>query len=105
MTPKQTLIAELQRHIGAARGISVEALAHVLDVNERQVRHLVSESREEGVAICAHPQHGYFIAETAEELEDCCAFLRGRALHSLRLEARLRKISLVDLLGQLRLQT
>lgn len=102
---KHALLAELQRHIGASAGITAEALSHVLDVPERRVRQLVSDLREEGLAICAHPSSGYFIAETAEELEDCCAFLRSRALHSLMLESKLRKVPLVDLLGQLRLQT
>jgi biotin operon repressor len=102
---RHTLLAELQRHLGAENGISAEALAHVIDAPERRVRQLVSELREEGIAICAHPSSGYFIAETPEELEDCCAFLRSRALHSLMLESKLRKVPLVDLLGQLRLQT
>ena len=102
---KHAILAEMQRHIGAASGISAEALSHLLDVPERRVRHLVSDLRTEGYAICAHPSSGYFIAATAEELEDCCAFLRSRALHSLMLESKLRNMPLVDLLGQLRLQT
>ncbi|MBI2801275.1 MAG: hypothetical protein HYX63_13520 [Gammaproteobacteria bacterium] len=102
---KHRLLAELQRHIGAAHGVSAEALAHVVDAPERKVRQLVSQLREEGYAVCAHPANGYFIAATAEELEGCCAFLRSRALHSLMLESKLRKVPLADLLGQLRLQT
>ena len=43
--------------------------------------------------------------QTAEELESCCAFLRARAMHSLMIEARLRRLPLPDLLGQLKLPT
>ncbi len=102
---KDLILAELQRHIGAANGITAEALSHVIDAPERRLRQLVSELREEGVAICARPETGYFIAATPEELEECCAFLRSRAMHSLMLESRLRKIPLPDLLGQLRIRT
>lgn len=102
---KATLVDILQRHIGAEKGISAEALSHLLDVPERRVRQLVSGLREDGIAVCARPETGYFIASNADELDECCAFLRSRALHSLRIESRLRKVPLVDLLGQLRLKT
>jgi biotin operon repressor len=102
---KHHVLGELNRHIGAAKGVSAEALARALGVPERRIRMLVSELREEGVAICAHPETGYYIAETPEEIERCCEFLRARALHSLTLESRLRRIPLPELLGQLRLKT
>ena len=99
------LLAVLRHHVGITRGIGVADLARLLGVPERRVRKLVSECREDGVAIGAHPTTGYYIAETPEELEHCCRFLRSRALHSLRLEAQLRRIPLQDLIGQLRLKT
>lgn len=105
MATRDQLVAILSRHVGQARGLSVVALAHMLDVPERRVRSLVTEAREDGVAIAATPESGYFIAETTEELETCCEFLRSRAMRSLSLEARLRKIPLLDLIGQLRLPT
>ena len=71
----------------------------------RHVRSLVSELRLEGIAICGHPRTGYFIAATAEELLETCAFLRARAMHSLVLESRLRRIPLGELLGQMRVPT
>ena len=43
-----------------------------------------------------------FVVKHAER---SCMFLRKRALHSLGLEAKLRKISLPALLGQLNLNT
>ena len=102
---KHDALAVLQGHIGRNDGISVEQLAAALDTPARRVRALVSELREEGVAVCAHPALGYYIAQTPEEVEHCCAFLRSRAMHTLVLESRLRKISLPELLGQLRLKT
>lgn len=90
---------------GAERGVSVDALAGLLNCQPRLVRRLVSEARHEGVPICGHPHTGYYIAETQEELLNTCAFLRARAMHSLVLESRLRKIPLPDLIGQLRLNT
>lgn len=105
MTTKAELLTTLSYHHGADRGVSALHLANALSVPERLVRTWVSELREEGIAIAANPKTGYFIAETAEELEECCAFLRKRALHSLTLESRMRKIPLPDLIGQLRLPT
>jgi len=105
----------LSRHVGALSGCSIEQLTYEVtracgmshyptsEGEQRKVRKIVSELREAGIAVCAHPKTGYFIAETAGELEACCNFLRSRAMHSLTLESRLRKIALGELLGQLRI--
>jgi len=108
--PREQLAARLlarlaERHIGKARGIGAEQLAHSLQISERTLRALVSMLREGGTAISATPDTGYYIAETPEELEESCEFLRSRAMHSLRMEAQLRRIPLPDLLGQLHLET
>jgi hypothetical protein len=95
----------LEQHIGEDRGITARAIAEALACTERLVRELVTELRMDGRAVCGHPATGYFIAATREELERTCAFLRERAMHSLVLEARLRKMPLPDLIGQLRLPT
>lgn len=105
INPRDRVLEVLQRHQGTHNGIRGADIAQIADVPERRVRTLVSELREDGFAICAHPESGYFIAETGAELEGCCQFLRSRAMHSLTLEARLRKITLPDLIGQLHLNT
>jgi len=92
-------------HTGAANGIGATALAARCCTSERMLRTLISEARAEGMAIAGTPSTGYYIAETAEELQQCCAFLRSRAMHSLHIEAQLRRIPLADLLGQLHLPT
>lgn len=102
---KTKLQTVLTKHIGRGNGINVQALAGQLGILARQVRVLVTELRQDGVAVCGTPRHGYYIAGTAEELEETCQFLRRRALHSLTLESRLRRVPLADLVGQLHLRT
>jgi biotin operon repressor len=103
-TPDQLLFV-LSHHIGKGNGIGVKQLAERFGVPERQVRKLISALRDRGQAICGTPQHGYYIASDAEELQETCEFLRSRAMHSLGLESKLRKIPLADLIGQLHLPT
>ncbi|ARO88143.1 HTH domain-containing protein [Nitrosospira lacus] len=103
-TPNQVLFT-LSNHIGKGRGISVKQLSTLVGVNPRMVRLHVSQLREEGYAVCGTPRTGYYMAETAEDLEETCKFLRGRAMHSLVLEAALRKMPLPDLIGQMKLRT
>jgi biotin operon repressor len=105
MATASQLLTLLSRHIGKGNGIGVKALAAQLDTTERHVRTLTSELREDGHAVCGTPQDGYYIAATPEELQNTCEFLRSRAMHSLTLESRLRRIPLTDLLGQLHLPT
>ena len=104
MTPA-LLLSTLSRQVGAEHGVSAAALAATHDCTQRAIRAAVSILREDGIAVCGHPSTGYYIAATAAELETTCAFLRARAMHSLVLEARLRKVPLPDLLGQLHLKT
>jgi biotin operon repressor len=102
---KDQLLSLLSRHIGEANGLTAEQIALALCTPRRHVRTLVSELRMDGVAVCGTPRDGYFIAGNATELETTCAFLHSRALHSLMLESRLRKVPFEDLVGQLRLPT
>jgi biotin operon repressor len=102
---RTSVLTVLQRHIGAGHGITAKELAAAAGITEREVRVQVSALREDGIAVCGHPRTGYFIAETPEELETTVEYLKGRALHSLRLASRLSKIPLPDLIGQLRLPT
>ncbi len=102
---KADLTTLLDAHIGRERGIGVKTIAERLGCTERLVRSLVTELRLEGIAICGTPETGYYVAATVDELEETCAFLRSRAMHSLVLESKLRHVPLPDLIGQLRLKT
>ncbi|HEX9841731.1 MAG TPA: HTH domain-containing protein [bacterium] len=87
-------------HCGRHAGITADDLAHALDASPRRVRRAVTLLREQGTPICGTPETGYFRANTREELAETCQFLRHRALTSLTLEARLRRLPLSELLGQ-----
>lgn len=99
------VLTVLSRHIGKGNGIGVKALAEQLDTGTRTVRLHISDLREDGHAICGTPRDGYYIAATADELQTTCDFLHNRAMHSLTLEAKLKRIPLADLIGQLHLPT
>jgi biotin operon repressor len=99
------LLQLLSGHIGQENGLPAKMLGAIIGTTERQVRKLISALRMEGAAICGTPETGYFIAATAEELDETCQFLRHRAMHSLQLESRLRNIPMPDLLGQLHIPT
>lgn len=104
MASKTEVLNALSRHQGRDKGISAKRLAEQLDMVPRRLRKLISELRDDdGVAICGTPSTGYFMAVTPEELQASCDFLEHRALHSLRLLSRMKKVSLLDLMGQLRL--
>ncbi len=105
MATTHQLLAALTGHIGRDKGIAARHLAAMIDAPVRRVRALVTELRLEGEAVCGHPSTGYYMAATAEEVEETCQFLRARAMHSLVLESRLRKLPLPDLVGQLKLRT
>ena len=105
MATLHDLLAKMASHIGRARGIHVDLLAAEMGIPAREVRKLVVEARMQGHRVCGYPASGYFIAETAEELEETCRFLRARSMTSLVQEARLRRVALPDLLGQLHLPT
>jgi DNA-binding transcriptional ArsR family regulator len=99
------VLTTLSRHIGKGNGISVKQLAQQTSLSPRVLRHHISDLREDGQAVCGTPKDGYYIAATAEELEETCRFIRRRSLHGLRMESQMRKIPLTDLLGQLHLPT
>lgn len=105
VNPKAIVLTVLSRHIGKGNGISVRQLEQQLDMLPRQIRHHISDLREEGHAVCGTPADGCYIASTPDELEQTCDLLRSRAMHSLVLESRLRKIPLPDLIGQLHVPT
>ena len=76
-------------------------LAEQLGLPPRRLRKLISEAREDGIAICGTPRDGYFMPVTAEELQQSCDFLESRAMHSLRLLRTMRRTAMPTLAGQL----
>jgi biotin operon repressor len=102
---KYDLTAYMVLHCGSSKGVSANKIAADLNISDRHVRQLVTECREDGVAVCGHPSTGYFIAKNAEEMQETLDFLKQRALHSLKLASTLSKIPMADLIGQLHLRT
>jgi hypothetical protein len=101
-------------HVGKSRIIGMGELyeqvfgapwAHRIN-DTRRLRKIVEELRRGGAAICAAPARvggGYYLSNSGSELAEFCGKLRRRALKILSMEARIRKISMPELVGQLRL--
>ncbi len=106
---RDSVLAELSRHIGKARGISCADLVREITWRQpdaaamRRVRKIIEELRKEGQHVCGHPSSGYFIAENEDELNETCKFLADRALTSLTQAARMKKLAIPDIHGQLKL--
>jgi hypothetical protein len=99
----------LEAHGGKKSAISRQRLVEKINgdaplifrASEREIRktikHLVTQH---GIAIGSGP-NGYFMAQTADEIEEVCKYYDGYGLSSLFVSARLRKIEMKDYLGQL----
>jgi hypothetical protein len=98
------VLHHLQSRKGKRQGISAAALSVVTGLGERTQRSAISLLREAGHPVVGTPDTGYYMAQNADEVRECCAFLRSRAMHSLVIEARLMKLSVPQLLGQISLE-
>lgn len=112
MITRTDVLEVLSQHCGKIHGITcpqiVEEVTGHLDydpVSERRVREIVVELRMEGYAICALPGAGYFIAESADELDATCRFLIDRAMCSLKQVSKMKGIAMPDLYEQLHVPT
>lgn len=97
-------------HEGAGNGIRARDLVAKIAglptaAGERRVRHIIEGLRRAGHPIGAHPSTGYFLALTPEEIDGTCEFLYARAMTSLTQIAAMKRVSVPDLRGQLRLPT
>jgi acetolactate synthase regulatory subunit len=105
----ERLLAVLRHRKGPACGATASQLVAELTgrssygAAERHLRTVVEQLRLEGYPVCAHPAHGYYMAAGEADLDLTCDYLRSRAMKSLQQIAAMRRVSLPDLLGQLRL--
>lgn len=114
-TLKDRALTVLQRHVGKGNAITMTRLAGAIqgcDVvpssryeESRIVRSIISQLREEGHPIAHHNGRGggYFWAANEAELAETAAWFRSRAMSAFRQEANLKRISLSELVEQLRL--
>lgn len=101
------VLRALAGHRGRTMAIALPDLSRAVETSPRMVQHAIHRLRiEHGAPIASaagHP-HGYYLAETAEEVEQCYKEHRSKALSTLAAMAALRRIHLADLLGQLQLE-
>jgi hypothetical protein len=111
---KYQLLKILTEHTGRTRAIGMGELFTAVygepwqhRINDtRKLRNLVTELKKDGVPVCSVSDStggGYYLASAGSELDDYCKRLRIRALKILAQEARLRKLALPELLGQISL--
>lgn len=111
---KGRLLQVMIEHTGRSRMIGMgelyervfgEGWEHRIN-DTRRLRKLIEELRREGTPISYDTTWnggGYYVASTTSEMADLCGRIRAKALRLLRMEAQLRRISLPELHGQLRL--
>jgi hypothetical protein len=110
-----TLMLEMSRHVGRSKMVGMgelyervfsESWAHRIN-DTRRLRMLVTDLRGQGVPIVSVTSSsggGYYLASAGSELTGYCRRLRNSALKKLVMEARLRKMSLPELMGQMALE-
>jgi len=110
----KTLI-ELQKHRGRQNAVSMAELYERVYgetpkdkiSSTRPLRKVLTELRKMGFPVCSAmtgKETGYFLAETAEEIEQFCEAMEKRVMKTLYLLSRVKKLSLPDYLGQLKLK-
>lgn len=107
---RDTVLAALANHIGLERAVHARALVteinerpEPLDAQLRSLRCIIVGLRAEGYHICGHPSSGYYMAATASEVDHTCNWLYARSMTTLQQVAAMKRVSLPDLRGQLRL--
>lgn len=101
------VLSVLRAHRGRARAIRVDELGRVCGIRGRECQAVVHRLRVEHgvpVASAAGQPAGYYLVETAAELEQCYREHRSKALSTLAAMAALRRVALPDLLGQLAIE-
>ncbi len=109
------LLAELSRHVGEVNAIGMAELYEAVfgetwrhRINDtKRLRELVTGMRNEGIPICsvsASTGGGYYLASAGSELKSYTERDKRRALRILARVSRIEKISLPELLGQMRLR-
>jgi len=106
---KDSVLAALSKHIGEHNGVTARDL--VVEITgkadtpggTRRLRQVIEELRREGHHVCGHPSCGYFIAKDEDEVNRTCLFLYERAMTSLAQISRMKRVSIPDIRGQLKL--
>ncbi|HOL44534.1 MAG TPA: hypothetical protein PK659_09800 [Methanothrix sp.] len=111
---RSLVLSVLAGHIGSHNAIGMGELYEEVfgepwhnRINDtRAIRQIITDLRSEGVPICSVTSQdggGYYLAAAGSELADYLRRAERRALKILKRNAQIKKISLPDYLGQLRL--
>ena len=107
LTEDQILDKLCSNHMGHKKAVSVCVLVQEIlgypgsAADERRVRSVVAKLRMYAYPICAHPNKGYFMGETEEEIKETCNYLYRRAMTSLQQVSGLTRRALPDIKGQM----
>lgn len=109
LDPTETrILALLQVRRGRDRAIRVPDLASLSEISPRQVQQIIHRLRVQHghpIASAAGKPAGYYIPETAAEVEEFYHEQKSKALGTLAAAAAVKRTSLPALLGQLALET
>lgn len=111
---KYKLLAVLSKHPGRSRAIGMADLYREVYgeypkskiTGTRKLRNLLTQLRQEGVPVCSTASQqggGYYLAGAGSDLQDYCRRLRNQGLKKLGMEAKLRRKTLPQLLGEIQL--
>ncbi len=106
-TQEACVLYVLRDHTGRASAIGCEALAAIAGIPAREVQKVIHRLRcEHGhpIASTAAPPAGYYLPESAAEIEQFVQEQRRKALGTLAAIAAVRRVALPELLGQLALE-
>jgi hypothetical protein len=73
-------------------------------IPERTIRQTIKHMVEKHNHWIGSGHNGYFMVETDQELIDVCRYYHNYGLSLLHVEARLKNISMAELMGQMRLE-
>lgn len=107
---RHSVLAALARHVGATHAAHAEDLvieitecADHIEAGKRRLRQIVEALRVEGYHVCGLPAYGYYMAADEADLNATCQYLYSRSMTTLKQVAAMKRVSLPDLRGQLRL--
>jgi hypothetical protein len=110
---KNKVMIELAHHVGKQNAIGMAELFEVVfgepwahRINDtRDLREIITDLRDEGTPICSAvgtSGGGYYLAAAKSELADYLGAQERKALKILSRNSRMRRITLPDYLGQIR---
>lgn len=108
------LLTEMTKHVGEANAISMAEMYELVYgkawknkiTDTRSIRFLITALRDEGVAICSTSDAaygGYYLAAAGSEIHDYLRRMERRALKILYRISKIKRITLPEYLGQMRL--